>query len=130
MASTDDLPAAWVVAGAALLGMAAHLLNVIPDLEADRVAMVRGLPHRIGLRGSLLAACGSLTGVLALILFAGRGGGPVGTPAVAMSGVAVGLIGGVAWSGLRGRGRLGFRLTILAAGAIVGVFLLLPAGRA
>jgi 4-hydroxybenzoate polyprenyltransferase len=130
VATSNELPAAWVVAGAALLGVSAHLLNVIPDLDTDQEAMVRGLPHRIGLRGSLLAACGILTGVLALVLLAGRGGGAIGPPAVAMSAVAVGLIGGVAWSGLRGRGRLGFRLTILAAAAIVGVFLLLPAGRA
>jgi 4-hydroxybenzoate polyprenyltransferase len=129
MASTDDLPAAWVVAGAALLGIAAHLLNVIPDLETDRAAMVRGLPHRLGLRGSLLAACGTLAGVLGLILVAGRGSAAIGAGAVALSALAVGLIGGVAWSGLRGRGRLGFQLTILAAGAIVGVFLLLPAGH-
>jgi 4-hydroxybenzoate polyprenyltransferase len=129
LASTDDLPSPWVVAAASLLGVAAHFLNVIPDLETDRSAMVRGLPHRIGLRGSLLAACGTLTAVLGVVLLAGRGDGAIAAEALVMSGLAVALIAGVAWSGLRGRGRLGFLLTILAAGAIVAVFLLLPAGR-
>lgn len=123
LATSGDLPPAWAVAGAALLGVAGHLLNVIPDLEADRETAVRGLPHRLGLQGSLLLACAVLGGVLGLVLVAT--GPPVAAQVVGAA-VAAALIGGVAWAGLVGRGRAGFRLTIASAAAIVAVFLLSP----
>ncbi|MFB8028342.1 UbiA family prenyltransferase [Streptomyces sp. NPDC056465] len=41
-------PAWWVVAAAALLGTAAHLGDVLPDIEADLRAGIRGLPQRLG----------------------------------------------------------------------------------
>lgn len=124
IATTDVIPPAWLVVATALLGVAGHLLNVIPDLEADRATAVRGLPHRLGLRGSLLLACAVLVGVLGLILSATA---PPTAPQLVAAGMALALIAGIGWAGLRGSGRLGFRLTIAAAGAIVAVFLLSPA---
>ena len=51
-----SVPPAWAVAGAGLLGVGAHLANVLPDLEDDAATGVRGLPHRLGrTRTSLLA---------------------------------------------------------------------------
>jgi 4-hydroxybenzoate polyprenyltransferase len=123
LATSDRLPPAWIVGAAAPLGAAAHFLNVIPDLDVDRATAVRGLPQRLGLKGSLLLACGVLAGVLALVLGATT---PLVTGQVIAAGISMALIAGLAWAGLRGRGRLGFRLTIAAAGAIVGVFLLSP----
>jgi 4-hydroxybenzoate polyprenyltransferase len=124
LATSGKVPPVWLVAGTALLGVGAHLLNVIPDLEADRRTVVRGLPHRLGLTGSLLAACALLGSVLVLILTAaGVDGGSVIAATVASV-----LIAAVALSVFRGRTRLGFRLGIGAAGAIVVVFLLSPAG--
>ena len=41
-------PAWWAVAAAALLGVGAHLANVLPDIEADLRAGVRGWPQRLG----------------------------------------------------------------------------------
>jgi len=123
LATSDALPPGWLVAGAALLGTAAHFLNVIPDLEADRATAVRGLPHRLGLKGSLLLACAVLGGVLALVLVAT--GPPRGSQLLAAA-IAGGLIGGVVGTGLRGRGKIAFRLTIAAAAAIVAVLLLSP----
>ncbi len=41
-------PAPWVIATGALLGVAAHFANVLPDLQSDRATGVRGLPHRLG----------------------------------------------------------------------------------
>ena len=41
-------PPAWAVAAGALLGVGAHLLNVLPDLDDDRSTGVRGFPHRLG----------------------------------------------------------------------------------
>jgi 4-hydroxybenzoate polyprenyltransferase len=49
-------PAAWVLCAGALLGSAAHLANVVPDLGDDNRTGVRGLPHRLGARGSLALA--------------------------------------------------------------------------
>ena len=123
LATSDASPPTWIVAGAALLGAAAHFLNVIPDLEADRATAVRGLPHRLGLKGSLLVACAVLGGVLALVLVAT---GPPRGPQLTAAAIAAGLIAGVVWAGLRGEGRTAFRLTIPAAAAIVAVLLLSP----
>jgi 4-hydroxybenzoate polyprenyltransferase len=123
-----ELPPAWLVAATAMLGIAAHLVNVVPDLEAER-GTVTGLPHRLGVRGSLLVACGLLTGVLALVVALAGSDWPPGVPTAVAAGAAVALIGGVAWAVRRGRGRLGFRLTIAAAGAIVATFLLHGGGR-
>ncbi len=63
------LPAAWAVGCAALLGVGAHVANVLPDLEADAETGVRGLPHRLGRRASGVVApvvlvAGVATGVL------------------------------------------------------------------
>ena len=54
----------WLVAGA-LLGTGAHFLNVVPDVEADLAAGVRGLPQRLG-RGAGAPWSGA-------VLLAGRG---------------------------------------------------------
>lgn len=127
LATGNALPPLWVVAVTGFLGAAAHLLNVIPDLDTDRVTQVRGLPHALGLKRSLFLAAGVLVAVLVAVLVGTWP--PVGAQ-LAASGAAVALIAGVAWAGRGGRGRLAFRLTIGAAGAIVAVFLLSPqAGR-
>ena len=123
LATGDDLPPAWIVAGAALLGTAAHFLNVLPDLETDRASRVRGLPHLLGSSGSLYLASGVL--VLALVVVA-VGTAPLVAAQVVAAVLAAALIAAVAWAGSRGRGRLGFRLTIAAAAAIVAVLLLSP----
>ena len=123
VATSGEVPPVWLVVATALLGVAGHLVNVMPDLEADRAAAVRGLPHRLGLRGSLLLACAVLVGVLVLILSATS---PPATGQLASAATAIALVAGVAWAGLRGKARLGFRLTIAAAAAIVAVLLLSP----
>ena len=42
------LPAYWVVAVAALLGISAHFANVLPDLFEDKETGVKALPHLLG----------------------------------------------------------------------------------
>lgn len=121
--TSDEAPPLWIVASTTLLGISGHLLNVIPDLETDRATAVRGLPHRLGLRNSLLLACVVLVGVLVLILSATA---PLAAGQIVAAALALGLVLGIAWAGLRGRGRLGFRLTIAAVAAIVAAFLLSP----
>ncbi|WP_353952169.1 UbiA family prenyltransferase [Knoellia sp. S7-12] len=63
-----QLPPAEVVVGGALLGVAAHLLNTVPDLAQDAATGIRGLPHRLGARASVLLAVGLLVTVTVLLL--------------------------------------------------------------
>ncbi|GAA1443867.1 UbiA family prenyltransferase [Leifsonia poae] len=52
-------PAPWVLAAGALLGVAAHITNVLPDLADDDSTGIRGMPHRLGAvpSGLLAFAC-------------------------------------------------------------------------
>lgn len=106
----------WLVAGGALLGVAAHLVNVLPDLEADRAGSIRGLAHRLGPRWTVALACALLAVVLGLLVWFG---GPMTSGRAAATGLAAGLIAGVAWAGARARYRLAFLVVIASAGAIV-----------
>jgi 4-hydroxybenzoate polyprenyltransferase len=121
LASQDRLPPGWVVAGAALLGLAGHLTNVLPDIEADRARGARGLPHRLGPRPSLALAAVALGATVGLVLgFADRIG-----PATLFGGVvAVTLTVALLVAGAVRRTRLAFLLTIAAAATTVGTFLL------
>ncbi len=66
-------PAPWALTAGALLGVAAHLANVLPDLRDDASTGVRGLPHRLGARATSLTAAAILLAASAAILF-GPGG--------------------------------------------------------
>ncbi len=70
-------PAPWALTAGALLGVAAHLANVLPDLRDDASTGVRGLPHRLGARATSLTAAAILLAASAAILF-GPGGQPSG----------------------------------------------------
>lgn len=56
----------WAIAMGALLGVAAHFANVLPDLEDDARHGIRAIPHRVGARASGLAALASLALAAAL----------------------------------------------------------------
>jgi 4-hydroxybenzoate polyprenyltransferase len=120
VATDGALPPGWLVAGAALLGLAGHLTNVLPDLEPDRARGARGLPHLLGVRGSLALAAVSLTGAGAAVLLFGS----PRVPAVVAASVAGACIVGVLVAGAAGHLRAAFLLTIAAAGAIVVSLLL------
>ena len=74
-ASPPRWPAAWALTAGALLGVAAHLANVLPDLHDDVATGVRGLPHRLGAKATALTGAAILLAVSAVILF-GPGGQP------------------------------------------------------
>jgi 4-hydroxybenzoate polyprenyltransferase len=59
-------PAPWVLTVGALLGVAAHFTNVLPDLDDDRRTGIRGLPHIVGGRASGVVAflCVAVAGIL------------------------------------------------------------------
>lgn len=123
-AVTNDAPPWWIVAGGALLGVAGHLMNVLPDLERD--PGVRGLPHLLGPRRSIVAAAVLLASAIAMVLVVTDAGGSRGALATGAVGGALAI--GSVMAAIRGRPRVGFALTIAVAGAVVGVVLLAPHG--
>lgn len=68
-------PAAWALTALAVLGVAAHLANALPDLRDDVAHGIRGLPHRIGARPTAMAGAALLLVASAVILL-----GPAGEP--------------------------------------------------
>ncbi len=66
--------APWAVALGALLGVAAHFANVLPDLADDERTGIAGLPHRIGRRasGGVIVVSLALASVLAFFGPSGR----------------------------------------------------------
>ncbi|MEU7011636.1 UbiA family prenyltransferase [Streptomyces sp. NPDC046332] len=49
-------PPPWLIVAAGLLATGAHFANVLPDIEDDLAEGVRGLPQRLGRRGSIVWA--------------------------------------------------------------------------
>ncbi len=117
-------PFAWM-AGAAL-GAAVHLTNVLPDLDDDRRTGIRGLPHRLGARISVMVA---VAGIVAAALAVLIGGGAANTVAwiffAAVLGLAIAVVVRVR---MRGPDRTGFRL-VMAAALVLAAQLVATAGR-
>ncbi|MGC0318565.1 UbiA family prenyltransferase [Kitasatospora acidiphila] len=83
-------PPAWLLAAGALLGVGAHLTNVLPDIDADLACGIHGFPHRLGrTRSRGLAALTLLAASAALALGPPGPPGPVGwTGLAAATGLA------------------------------------------
>jgi 4-hydroxybenzoate polyprenyltransferase len=108
----------WLPVVGGLLGVGAHLVNVLPDLDDDRAVGVAGLPHRLADRWgphSLVVAAVLIFGLATGLLVASLPVGPAGVVAVAV----VALLGALA---LTGRGRRPFRAAMGIA--LVNVVLL------
>lgn len=65
----------WLLPLGALIGLALHLANTLPDLQADEAAGVRGLAHRLGVSGSAILAWASFGGAVGLAAIAGVAAG-------------------------------------------------------
>ena len=118
-------PQPWAVAAGALLGVGAHFLNVVPDVDEDLAEGVRGLPQRIGARAS--AVTGAVLMAAAATLAVAGPEGPV--PGWAWAGLATALAtaAGAAVAGSRPRTRAS--APFLLAVATAGVTILLVIGR-
>jgi len=129
--ATSTLPGqpwpTWsVTASAGCLGLGAHFANVLPDLAADRVTGVEGLPQIVAARGggraARAAAIALLLAASVLLLLAA-------IPSrrwISVTGLAVAAI--LALAGFRGSGKVPF---FAALGiAAVGVALFLAGGVA
>jgi 4-hydroxybenzoate polyprenyltransferase len=66
--SKDQLPPLWMWLGGALFGIAAHFINVVKDLEQDRISGINGLPQRCGKVGSIVIAAVLIVAAVTLLL--------------------------------------------------------------
>jgi 4-hydroxybenzoate polyprenyltransferase len=117
-------PPGWMMLAGALLGVGAHLLNVLPDLEDDRSTGVRGLPHRLGrIAAGVLAAAVLL--VASVLVVVGPGDGVATTDSVLLGVVACAAAVATAGS-VAGRRRLALLATVTVA--VLDVVALLASG--
>ena len=108
----------WLPVVGALLGVGAHLVNVLPDLEDDRATGVSGLPHRLAGRfgrARLPQLAVLLFAVATALLLTAVPFGPVAWLTIALV-ISLGLV------TLAGTGRAPFRAAM--AIALVDVVLL------
>ena len=112
------LAAWWVMGMGAMLGVAAHFTNVVPDLDDDRHTGVRGLPHLLGrVRGGVVTFLALVAAaVLAVIGTAATATGRVnGLPWIGFGATLVIAAVGIVLVMTRRPTRLLFRLVIAAA---------------
>ncbi|MEO5708436.1 MAG: UbiA family prenyltransferase [Nocardioidaceae bacterium] len=103
LAGDGGFPALWVPVAGALLGVGAHLVNALPDLDDDLATGVRGLPHRIGARWTGPLATAVLVAASVLICVAAPLTGHAATWAGLLVVVALAVV------AVTGRGRTPFR---------------------
>jgi 4-hydroxybenzoate polyprenyltransferase len=114
---TPRWPPAWIVLAAALIGAAAHFANVLPDLDDDLAAGVRGLPQRLGLAPAAVLA--ALLTLLATGLVLPHAGPAIATAVLL---VVLGLVGyGLYACLLRGRPAVAFGSIMASAACAVGL---------
>lgn len=111
VALADDAsqpPPWWWPLGAALLGVGAHLVNVLPDVEDDLATGVRGLPHRLGPRW-IAPVAGVVLGLASVVTLVGAS--PPRAAATAVAVVVAALVALV----VVGRGRVPFLAAVAIA---------------
>ncbi len=119
--SPAQWPATWMIGTAAMLGIAAHFLNTLPDLEDDTATGVRGLPHRLGaLRSRLIATVLLVLASTVAVL------GPTGPPAT-WTWAALAVVGALATLALFGNGKTPFYAAIGIALADVALLAVVAA---
>ena len=67
--SKDVTPPVWMWLGGALLGTAAHFLNVIKDMKEDHISGIRGLPQRCGTKLSIAIAVVLIAASVLFLIF-------------------------------------------------------------
>jgi len=116
--------AAWAFALGALLGVAAHFANVLPDLDDDARTGIAGLPHRIGRTASGVVIWVSLAAGAVAAFF-----GPAGEPsALQWIGLGVTLLLAIAIAVLLRRQPTRLLFQLIIAAALVNVVLLSASG--
>ena len=113
-------PAWWVLGAGAVLGMAAHAANVLPDLQSDRATGVAGFWHRRGARATAVA--GPVLLVLASVLVLFGSGDTAGWRFAALAVVALLAVAGVVVGLHTPASRVPFAATIALAGIDLALF--------
>lgn len=106
----------WATTATALLGVGAHLANVVPDLQDDLATGVRGWPQRIGANARLLAPLPLATATGLLVIAPAGPIGVVGWIALAIATALLMVI--VLWR------EAPFLVTIAIAGVSVAALVL------
>jgi 4-hydroxybenzoate polyprenyltransferase len=57
-----------MILGGALLGVAAHFLNVVKDMKQDHLSGIKGLPQRLGTKASVLIAIVLIASAITLLV--------------------------------------------------------------
>ena len=117
----------WLLPLAPFIGLAVHLSNTAPDLEADKAAGLRGLAHVLGLQRTLLLAWGSFAVAICLAVALGfrlEYDWPLfmlgAIPAAALLAIAAASY---AWQRSQATLQLGFGLIGIATAALAGAWL-------
>ncbi|GAB3608098.1 UbiA family prenyltransferase [Humibacter ginsengiterrae] len=124
-------PTWWVVTAGCLLGVAAHVTNVLPDLEQDRLTGIRGFAHVLGARVGGLVSFGALAlvGIVIAVGAIGIGGLSGAAAVLVLAGSVITLMVAVAGVLLTLRGeRSRWLMRLIMACAIVDVIALVAAG--
>jgi 4-hydroxybenzoate polyprenyltransferase len=129
--------AGWALGAGALLGVAAHFSNVLPDLADDRATGIAGLPHRLGRAASGAIIAAALAAASVFVVFGdsvadgGLYGGGESPGTLQYAGLTITLLLAAACATLavsRPPTRLLFQIIIAAT--LVDVVLLAAAGTA
>ncbi|MFG1806781.1 UbiA family prenyltransferase [Streptomyces sp. NPDC049040] len=118
-------PPGWAMAAGALLGVGAHFTNVLPDIDADLAAGVRGLPQRLGRRRTRVLAPLPLLAACAVLVLGPPGPvGRTGWAALALTCALAAATTAAASAGARAGSRLPFLATLAMAVTAVGLLVL------
>ena len=121
---TPEVASVWAVLAAALLGVAAHFANVLPDLDDDAATGISGLPHRVSRRTTGMIIAGALVGASGSIVF-GLGPPTPSLVAIAVVGTILAIVIAIL-VGTNRRPRAVFALILLVA--LVDVILIAMSG--
>ncbi|MBW5426019.1 hypothetical protein GKQ77_31430, partial [Streptomyces sp. BG9H] len=119
---TPSWPAWWAVTSGALLGVGAHLVNVLPDIEDDLATGVRGAPHRLGRPACRWLAPFAMLTAVGVLVAGAPGTGGIPERVLATAAVIVAVAGTTLPSGARSRWP--FRAAIVVSGMAVSLLLL------
>jgi 4-hydroxybenzoate polyprenyltransferase len=106
---------------AALMGSGAHFINALPDLEADALTGVQGLPHRLGRTKALTVGVALLGGAAAIVARSGEE--PMRPVSRVMSYASAASIAAVAACAAAGRHRQAWNFALGTAGLTVALYL-------
>ena len=114
------IPPISAIAAGALMGAGAHFVNTLADLDDDAVAGVRGLPHRLGARRSLLVGAGLLGAATTVVAVASRRS--LGRTGAVITAAAATSVAGVVAATLAGRERAAWSLSLGTAALTVALY--------